>query len=128
VREVESLALGDERREPRPRRRLCGIREQVHDDRAALDGLLNGEQRLSRHLSSPRKKREETKVSAHCYGGERDLVRTHPTIFQCLFPTLAVLANADDDVKAIVARVEALSVALRAIADEGKRIIFEVVL
>jgi hypothetical protein len=55
-------------------------------------------------------------------------VRTHPTIFQCLFPTLAVLANADDDVKAIVARVEALSVALRAIADEGKRIIFEVVL
>jgi hypothetical protein len=29
---------------------LCGIREQVHDDRAALDGLLDGEQRLSRHL------------------------------------------------------------------------------
>ena len=60
--------------------------------------------------------------------GERDVAGTHPTIFQRLFPTLAVLANADDDVQAIVARVEALSVALRAIADEGKRIIFEVVL
>jgi hypothetical protein len=29
---------------------LCGIRKQVHDDRAAVDSLLNGEQRLSRHL------------------------------------------------------------------------------
>ena len=50
VREVESLALGDERRELRPGRRLCGIREQVHDNRATIDGFLNGEQRLSRHL------------------------------------------------------------------------------
>jgi hypothetical protein len=50
VREVEGLDLGDERRELRPRRRLRSIREQVHDDRAALDGLFNGEQRLPRHL------------------------------------------------------------------------------
>jgi len=54
--------------------------------------------------------------------------RTHPAIFQRLLPTLAVLAHADDDVHAIVARVEALSVALGAIADEGERVIFEIVL
>jgi hypothetical protein len=54
--------------------------------------------------------------------------RTHPAIFQRLLPTLAVLAHADDDVHAIVARVEALSVALGAIAYEGERVIFEIVL
>jgi hypothetical protein len=41
-------------------------------------------------------------------GGERDFTCTHPTIFQGLFPTLAILANANHDVQAIVARVEAL--------------------
>ena len=60
--------------------------------------------------------------------GVRETLRAHPTIFESLFPTLAVFANADDDFEAIVARVEALSVALRTIADEGKRIIFEVVM
>ena len=73
-----------------------------------------------------REKRNES-VSTLLWGA-RDVARTYPTIFKCLFPTLAVLANADDDVQAIIARVEALSVALRAIANEGKRIIFEVVL
>ena len=50
--EVERLPLGDERRERRPRRRLRGVREQVHDDRAAIDGLFNREQRLSRYLGA----------------------------------------------------------------------------
>ena len=61
-------------------------------------------------------------------GGERDVATTHPTVFEGLFPTLAVLANADNDVQAIIAGVEALSVALRAITNEGKRIVFEVAL
>lgn len=55
-------------------------------------------------------------------------VCTYPTIFQRLFPTLAVLAHANDDVQTIVACVKTLTVALRTIADEGKRVIFEVVL
>ena len=59
--EVECLALGDERRERRPRRGLRRVREQVHDDRAALDGLFDREQRLSRYLGArlSRKESEE---------------------------------------------------------------------
>jgi len=49
---------------------------------------------------------------------------TYPAILLRLLLTLAVLAQPDDDVEAIVASIQALSVALRAIADEGKRIVF----
>jgi hypothetical protein len=61
-------------------------------------------------------------------GGRRGkfLVCTYPTIFLCLLPTLAVLAHADDDVQAIVARIEALPVALRPVPDDGERVILEV--
>lgn len=100
MREVERLALGDERCELRPRRGLGGIREQVHDDRASLDRLLDREERLA----------------------------GHPAVLHCLLPALAIFAHANDDVQAVVTRVEALAVALRAVADEGERVIFEVVL
>ena len=100
VREVERLALGDERRELGPRRGLGGIRKQVHDDRPSLDRLLDREERFA----------------------------GYPAVLHCLLPALAVFAHADDDVEAVVARVEALAVALRAVADEGERVIFEVVM
>ena len=57
-----------------------------------------------------------------------ECTRTYPAVLLRLLPTLAVFAHPNDDVEAIVARIQALSVALRAIADEGKRVIFEVVL
>lgn len=52
----------------------------------------------------------------------------YPTILDGLVPTLTVFANTDDDIEAVVAGVETLAVSLRAIANEGKSIIFEVIL
>ena len=98
--EVESFARFNERPKFRPSHRLCSVREEVHDDRPAVDRLLNGEERLARH----------------------------PAVLDRLLPRLAVLADTDDDVEAVVAGVEALAVALRAVADEGERVILEVVL
>ena len=83
VGEVERLALGDERGERRPRRGLRGVREQVHDDRAALDGLLDREQRLSRHLGTARKKKSRQNTVSH----EAEVVgrnaRTQPSSRAC---------------------------------------------
>jgi hypothetical protein len=64
VGEVERLALRDERGELRPRRGLRRVGEQVHDDRAAVDGLFDREQRLSRYLGAE-------KVSLHGGRGAR---------------------------------------------------------
>ena len=52
MREVQSLALRDQGRDLRPGLRLGSVGEQVHDDRAAVDGLLNGEESLSRDLQT----------------------------------------------------------------------------
>jgi hypothetical protein len=45
-----------------------------------------------------------------------------------IFPGLAVLSHADDDVQAIIPEIQALSVTLRAVADKGECVILEVVL
>ena len=50
VGEVEGLALGDERGDGRPGGRLGGVGEEVHDDGTTIDGLLDGEEGLARHL------------------------------------------------------------------------------
>ena len=61
-------------------------------------------------------------------GGSERNDSTHPTVLESLLPALAVLANTDDDVEAVVAGVEALAVALGAVADEGESVVLEVVL
>jgi hypothetical protein len=53
--------------------------------------------------------------------------RAYPAVLEGLLPALAVLTHADDDVEAIVTRIQALSVALGAIADEGESVVLEVV-
>ena len=84
----------------RPSLALSSITEQVHDDGTSGDSLVDLEE-----------------------------VRAwDPTILLCLFPRGAVLSNTDDDIQAIVAEVETLTVALGAVADKGKCVILEVVL
>ena len=94
------LALGELGLDVRPSLGLGGVGEQVHDDGALGDGLVDLEQVLA---------------------GD-------PAILEGLLPRLAVLADTDDDVEAVVAEVEALAVALRAVADEGEGVVLEVVL
>ena len=81
VREVEGLAL-ELGLDGGPGLRLGGVREEVHDDGSAGDGII--------HL-------EEV--------GAGD-----PAILNGLPPRLAVLADTDDDVEAVVAEVETLAV------------------
>ena len=95
VVEVERLALGDERGERRSRRGLRGVREEVHHDRATLDNLLDGEQRLSRHLTGGGA-RKVSKRSHRCKGARG---RAYPAVLEGLLPALAV---ASDDVEAFV--------------------------
>lgn len=52
----------------------------------------------------------------------------HPTVFHRLLPALTVFADTNDDVQAVITRIEALSMTLRAIADHRKSVIFEVLL
>ena len=51
----------------------------------------------------------------------------HPAVLLRLLPALTVLADTDNDVQAVVAGVQTLAVALRAVADESKSVILEVV-
>lgn len=98
MREVKGLALGDGGLHGRPHLRLGSIRKQVHDDGALLEGLLNGEQVLA----------------------------WHPAVILGLLPGLAVLSDTNNHVHAVVAGVETLTVALRAVADESKSVVLEV--
>ena len=59
--------------------------------------------------------------------GEARKERTDPAISDSLFPALAILADTDDDIEAIVTRIQTLAMTLRAIADEGEGVVFEVV-
>ena len=76
---------------------LRGVREQVHDNGTALDGLVDVEEVLA---------------------GD-------PAILLSLLPRSAVLADTDDHVEAVVAEVETLAVALGAVADQSKGVILE---
>lgn len=94
------LALGDLGLNVGPGLRLRGVGEEVHDDRAARDGLVDLEEVLA----------------------------GNPAILDGVLPRLAILTDTDNDVEAVVAEVEALAVALRTVADEGEGIVLEVVL
>ena len=52
---------------------------------------------------------------------------TYPAVLLRLRPALTVLADTNDDVQAVVAGIQTLAVALRAVADESKSVILEVV-
>lgn len=94
------LSLGDLRLQVGPGLGLGSIGQQVHDDGSLADGLVDLEQVLA---------------------GD-------PAILDGVLPGLAVLSHADDDVQAVVTEVEALAVALGAIADQGEGVVLEVVL
>lgn len=100
MREVERLALRNKRLHLRPRLALRGVGEEVHDDRAAVNGLLDREECLSRD----------------------------PAVLNRLPPALAVLADTDNDVETVVPRIEALAMPLRAVADESEGVVLEVIL
>jgi len=51
-----------------------------------------------------------------------------PAVLHCLPPALTVFADADNDIEAVVAGVQPLTVALGSIANEGEGVIFEIVL
>lgn len=53
---------------------------------------------------------------------------TYPTIFQCLTPALTVFADTNNYVESVVTSVEALTMTLRAIPDEGESIVLKVLL
>lgn len=84
----------------RPRSALCGITEQVHDDGALGNCLVHLEEVLARD----------------------------PAVLLRLFPALAILAHTDDHVETIVAQVQALAVALRAVTNQSQSVVLEVVL
>ena len=94
------LALGQLGLDGGPGLGLGGVGEKVHDDGTAGDGLIDIEEVLS---------------------GD-------PAVLHSILPRLAILADTDDDVEAVVAQVETLAVALGAVADEGKSVVLEVVL
>jgi hypothetical protein len=98
VGEVESLALSDERLDRGPCLGLRSVGEQVHDDGTTVDGLVNVEQVLA----------------------------WDPAVLLGLLPGLTILSDTDDDIEAVVAEVEALAVALGAVADEGEGVVLEV--
>jgi len=84
----------------RPCLGLSSITEQVHDDGTLGDSFVNLEQVLS----------------------------LDPSILLSLLPRLSVLSYTDDDVQAVVAEVETLSVTLRTVTDECESVILEVFL
>lgn len=98
--ECAHLALGKLGLDSGPSLGLGSIGEEVHDNGGLANGLIDVEEVLARD----------------------------PAISLGLLPRLAVLPYTDNDVQAIVAEVETLTVALRAIADEGKSVVLEVFL
>lgn len=79
---------------------LSGVGEKVHDDGTAGDGLIDIEEVLA---------------------GD-------PAVLLGVLPGLAVLADTDDDVEAVVTEVKTLAVTLGAVADEGEGVVLEVLL
>lgn len=94
------LALGDEGLDGGPGLGLGGIGKEVHDDGTLVDSLINLEEVLA---------------------GD-------PAVLDGVVPRLSVLADTNDNIKAIVTEVKALAVTLGAVADEGEGVILEVFL
>lgn len=94
------LSLGDLRLDVGPSLGLSSITEQVHDDGALGDGLVDLKQVLA---------------------GD-------PAILDSILPGLALLPHANNDIQAVVTQVEALAVTLGAVADQSEGVVLEVVL
>jgi hypothetical protein len=84
----------------RPCLTLRSITEQVHDDCTLLDRLVDLEQVLA----------------------------GHPSILNSLFPAGTVFSHTDNNIQAIVAEVQALTVTLRSVPDESEGVVLEVFL
>lgn len=84
------LSLGQLGLDGRPSFTLGSITEQVHDDGAFGDGLIDLEQVLA----------------------------GNPAILYCFLPRGTVLSDTNDDIEAVVTEVETLTVALGAIANQ----------
>lgn len=83
-----------------PSLRLGSVTEQVHDDGTTGNGLVDIEQVLA----------------------------GNPAILLSILPGLAALSDTDNDIQAVVAEVETLTVTLRAVADESQSVVLEVLL
>jgi hypothetical protein len=94
------LALGQLGLDGGPGLALGGITEEVHDDGAPGDGLIDIEQVLA----------------------------GNPAILLGVLPRLAALPDTNDDIEAVVTEVETLTVTLRAVADQSKGVVLEVFL
>lgn len=77
---------------------LSGVGEKVHDDGTLADGGVNVEEVLA----------------------------LNPAILLGLLPGSTALADTDNDIEAVVAEVETLTVTLGAVADEGEGVVLEV--
>lgn len=100
VATITNLALGEHGLNVRPCLALRCITQKVHDDGALANRGVYIEQVRARH----------------------------PSILHSFLPAGSIFPHTDDDVQAIVAKVQPLTVALRAVADQCKRIILEVFL
>ena len=78
---------------------MSRVAEQVHDNRALLYGSIHVEE-----------------VGAF-----------YPSVLLSLLPARTVFPYANNNVQTIVAKIESLTVTLRAVADQSKRVILEVV-
>jgi hypothetical protein len=79
---------------------LSGITEEVHDDGAPGDGLIDLEEVLA----------------------------GNPAVLLRILPRLTVLSYTNDDVQAVVAEVQALTVALGTVADQSECVVLKVFL
>jgi hypothetical protein len=94
------LALGEHGLEVRPGLLLGGVTEEVHDNGSLLHSLVNLEE-----------------VDAGL-----------PAILDGLLPAGTIFPDTDNDVQAVVAKVEALAVTLGSVADHGHSVVLEVFL
>lgn len=91
------LALGQQWLDVWPCRALSSVAEQVHDNCALVDGLIN----------------------------LKEIGAGYPSVLYSLFPAWAILSHANDDVQTVVAKIETLAVALRTVADQCKSVVLE---
>lgn len=96
MRKVKGLALCQIRLDLVPKLGLCRIRQQVHDNRALLTGLVDLKEGLVRD----------------------------PSLRDGLIPGGAFTAS-DDDVELVVAKVEGLTSALGPVAEDGEGVVLE---
>jgi len=94
------LALGDLGLDVGPSLGLSSVGEEVHDDGRLANSLVNFE----------------------------EVFASNPAIGLGLLPGLSTFPYTDNDVETIVAEVEALAVALGAVANQGKSVVLEVFL